>query len=224
VLTLADRLADLAGEAMPGDAPKPLDDPRLQELFMSAITGAISMGAQGTNRPPVGHWLCAAWNMGAETARAAAPAPVAQCRDDGRCQYAIDHGAEGLAACPKGKCAMLPAPVAQGEPVAEAARRLIDAYRVKYAKPTNDGLRRDAPLYREMADLNAALAAPAPVLTPAQALTDGQIADLVREAGKSSALRRDGTYSVRIARAVERACAEAWGVKLVEATGREGGK
>ena len=43
---------------------------------MSAITGAISMGAQGINRPPVGHWLCAAWNMGAETARAAAAAPA----------------------------------------------------------------------------------------------------------------------------------------------------
>lgn len=28
------------------------------------------------------------------------------CRADGRCQYAIDHGAEGLGHCPKGKCAM----------------------------------------------------------------------------------------------------------------------
>jgi len=27
------------------------------------------------------------------------------CRDDGRCQYAIDHGTEGLAVCPVGKCA-----------------------------------------------------------------------------------------------------------------------
>ena len=27
-----------------------------------------------------------------------------QCRDDGRCQYAIDHGAEGLGACPAGEC------------------------------------------------------------------------------------------------------------------------
>lgn len=26
------------------------------------------------------------------------------CRDDGHCQYAIDHGAEGLGACPVGKC------------------------------------------------------------------------------------------------------------------------
>lgn len=27
------------------------------------------------------------------------------CREDGRCQYAIDHGTEGLAVCPVGKCA-----------------------------------------------------------------------------------------------------------------------
>jgi hypothetical protein len=28
------------------------------------------------------------------------------CRSDGRCQYAIDHGAEGLGHCPDGKCCM----------------------------------------------------------------------------------------------------------------------
>ncbi len=28
------------------------------------------------------------------------------CRSDGRCQYAIDHGAEGLGHCPRGKCVM----------------------------------------------------------------------------------------------------------------------
>jgi len=28
------------------------------------------------------------------------------CRDDGRCQYAIDHGAEGLGHCLEGKCYM----------------------------------------------------------------------------------------------------------------------
>jgi hypothetical protein len=31
---------------------------------------------------------------------------IAACRADGRCQYAIDHGAEGLGACPVGKCCM----------------------------------------------------------------------------------------------------------------------
>jgi hypothetical protein len=28
------------------------------------------------------------------------------CRSDGRCQYAIDHGVEGLGHCPRGKCSM----------------------------------------------------------------------------------------------------------------------
>ena len=28
------------------------------------------------------------------------------CRPDGRCQYAIDHGAEGMGHCPRGKCVM----------------------------------------------------------------------------------------------------------------------
>ena len=32
--------------------------------------------------------------------------PVKQCRTDGRCQYAIDSGAEGMGHCPKGKCVM----------------------------------------------------------------------------------------------------------------------
>lgn len=36
---------------------------------------------------------------------APAVAQVPQCRSDGRCQYAIDHGAEGLGCCPAGKCA-----------------------------------------------------------------------------------------------------------------------
>jgi hypothetical protein len=29
-----------------------------------------------------------------------------QCREDGRCQYAINHGAEGLGHCPEGRCCM----------------------------------------------------------------------------------------------------------------------
>jgi hypothetical protein len=43
--------------------------------------------------------------MQALRAALAAPEPKI-CRDDGRCQYAIDHGAEGLGHCPKGRCAM----------------------------------------------------------------------------------------------------------------------
>ncbi len=44
------------------------------------------------------------------------PAQPALCRTDGRCQYAIDHGAEGMGHCPDGKCCMPSQPVA--EPVA----------------------------------------------------------------------------------------------------------
>lgn len=33
------------------------------------------------------------------------PSPDTACRADGRCQYAIDHGAEGLGHCPVGECA-----------------------------------------------------------------------------------------------------------------------
>lgn len=32
--------------------------------------------------------------------------PDYPCRHDGRCQYAIDSGAEGLGHCPRGKCVM----------------------------------------------------------------------------------------------------------------------
>jgi len=33
--------------------------------------------------------------------------PVPTCRPDGRCQYAIDLGAEGMGHCPPGKCVIL---------------------------------------------------------------------------------------------------------------------
>ena len=34
------------------------------------------------------------------------PHPDYPCRHDGRCQYAIDSGAEGMGHCPRGKCVM----------------------------------------------------------------------------------------------------------------------
>ena len=53
---------------------------------------------------------------------AAAPEAPAQapCRNDGRCQYAIDHGAEDLGHCPAGKCAMPTTQPAQAEAPAQA--------------------------------------------------------------------------------------------------------
>jgi hypothetical protein len=47
-------------------------------------------------------------------------ATIKNCRDDGRCQYAIDHGAEGLGYCPTGKCVM---PDAEGGDVIDLAQK-----------------------------------------------------------------------------------------------------
>ena len=65
-------------------------------------------------------------------------------------------------------------------------------------------------------------AAPAPV---AQALTDDQIwKAILSRPGMRSEFVASAPTMRRLARAIEQACAEAWGVTLVEATGQEGGK
>lgn len=51
--------------------------------------------------------------------------PVQQCRDDGRCQYAIDHGAEGIGHCLPGKCVM---PVQQDDEALEMLREMVAAW------------------------------------------------------------------------------------------------
>lgn len=57
---------------------KPLDDPRLQQLFGDAIEGALAFGFQGNNAPPEGHWLARFWNIGrAEAAQQAAKSAAA---------------------------------------------------------------------------------------------------------------------------------------------------
>lgn len=56
---------------------------------------------------------------------AAPTPPVQQCRDDGRCQYAIDHGAEGMGHCPPGKCVM---PAQQDDEALEVLRRIISTW------------------------------------------------------------------------------------------------
>lgn len=61
--------------------PKPLDDPRLQELFGSAITGALAFGAQGNNKPPEGHWLMPFWEM-ARAERASSSAHCVEVRQN----------------------------------------------------------------------------------------------------------------------------------------------
>lgn len=58
---------------------KPLDDPRLQQLFGDAIEGALAFGYQGENAAPPGHWLERFWRLGraeAEKTLAATPQPM----------------------------------------------------------------------------------------------------------------------------------------------------
>lgn len=58
---------------------KPLDDPRLQQLFGDAIEGALAFGYQGENAAPPGHWLERFWHLGraeAEKTLAATPQPM----------------------------------------------------------------------------------------------------------------------------------------------------
>ena len=58
---------------------KPLDDPRLQQLFGDAIEGALAFGYQGENAAPPGHWLERFWHLGraeAEKTLAATPPPM----------------------------------------------------------------------------------------------------------------------------------------------------
>lgn len=43
---------------------KPLNDPKIQGLFLDAILGACALGYQDSSPPPPGHWLQRAWDMG----------------------------------------------------------------------------------------------------------------------------------------------------------------
>jgi hypothetical protein len=67
--------AQPAGE--PVAPPNPLHDPRLQELFLSCITGVMACGYQGVFRPPAGHWLTAAWDIGRAEAESKCTPPAA---------------------------------------------------------------------------------------------------------------------------------------------------
>jgi len=78
----APRACDASGEecamerAQAG-CQKPLDDPRLQQLFGDAIEGALAFGFQGNNAPPEGHWLQRFWNIGRAEATKGATLPAA---------------------------------------------------------------------------------------------------------------------------------------------------
>lgn len=65
-----------------GVPPKPLDDPKLQQVFGDAIEGALAFGYQGTNKPPEGHWLWRFWNLGRNQALSERAAPPAESAPD----------------------------------------------------------------------------------------------------------------------------------------------
>ena len=74
---------------------------------------------ENTNEPDAKWWRdnSSGWEIRAlYAAQPAQPAAHVDypCRTDGRCQYAIDSGAEGMGHCPKGKCVM--AQPAQAQP------------------------------------------------------------------------------------------------------------
>ena len=48
--------------------PRPLDDPRLQQLFGDTIWGAYAKGLRNIDPPPEGHWLTRWWAWGASKA------------------------------------------------------------------------------------------------------------------------------------------------------------
>lgn len=65
--------------------------------------------------------------------------PRNQCRSDGRCQYAIDHGAEGMGHCPKGKCVMAQhTQPAEDRAVAQSNLRVMKEMFREQAEPAQD--------------------------------------------------------------------------------------
>ncbi len=76
-------------------APKPLDDPRLQELFSAAIDGALTSGYQGGLPAPAGHWLEYWCNKGAAV-RAGDQAVRVQPLSEGRCIELLKFGPDSV--------------------------------------------------------------------------------------------------------------------------------
>ena len=84
----------------------------LERAQINALNNSAAGEAQSASRQPSepgGHGVAPMRSApsGAPLNAGAAPATkaAASCRNDGRCQYAIDHGAEGIGHCPPGQCA-----------------------------------------------------------------------------------------------------------------------
>lgn len=72
--------------------------------------------------------------------RAQQAEPRNQCRRGGRCQYAIDHGAEGMGHCPKGKCVVAQhTQPAEDRDVAQSNLRVMKEMFREQAEPEQPG-------------------------------------------------------------------------------------
>ena len=69
-IAAATREADPLQAELLAAMPKPLDDPRLQQVFGDCIDGALTVGFQGSKPPPEGHWLWRFWSKGRAAAEA----------------------------------------------------------------------------------------------------------------------------------------------------------
>lgn len=94
-----DHLAAVAALQKKIDAAKPLDDPRLQELFGCAIDGALTSGYQGVAPAPEGHWLKPWWDRGRAVAEHEheLKSRIDDLEADLQFRREFQHGAEALA-------------------------------------------------------------------------------------------------------------------------------
>lgn len=79
-------------------------------VFVSGWNSAMEEAMKRVNTMPFGNDTRASFAIYFQQMMVVDPSdieqPAQQCRTDGRCQYAIDSGAEGMGHCPKGKCVM----------------------------------------------------------------------------------------------------------------------
>ena len=123
------------------------------------------------------------------------------CRTDGRCQYAIESGAEGMGHCPKGKCVM--AQPAQAQPARLSDERIDEiASAMFYADEPMDSMARALrPQWLESIARPLAHAIAAAVVPPGFVVVPEEPTEAMRKAG-------DDTNAVHIYRAMLAAAAE----------------
>jgi hypothetical protein len=150
---------DLVAAAAVLDAqPVPTQDRMIEPAAQSGVEGrfallrALADEVRASGRPMI------ADELEAIAALNAAPPAAVPCRDDGRCQYAIDHGAEGMGHCSP-KCVM-PRPAA---PLSEGlTKRIVERLMAPNPGGTVFGPDMAASIARRIADLLPTSPSPQP--------------------------------------------------------------